>query len=59
VGNETCSGSGVGRNRREAQMAMRMDGNLQLMGVGWWRASMLLATQPRPLGVRGKMVQSQ
>jgi hypothetical protein len=28
------SGSGVGRDRRDGQMAMRMNGNLQLVGVG-------------------------
>jgi hypothetical protein len=28
------SGSGVGRDRRDGQMAMRMSGNLQLVGVG-------------------------
>jgi hypothetical protein len=30
------SGSGVGKYRREGQMAMKMNGNLQLKGVRWW-----------------------
>jgi hypothetical protein len=28
------AGSGVGRGKRDGQMAMRMNENLQLMGVG-------------------------
>ena len=31
------SGSGVKRDRRDDQMAMRMSGNLQLTGVGSWQ----------------------
>jgi hypothetical protein len=27
--------SGVGKDRREGQRARRMNGNLQLLGVGW------------------------
>jgi hypothetical protein len=33
------SGSGVGRNRREGQMAMRMNGKLYLIRMGRWGAS--------------------
>jgi hypothetical protein len=33
------SGSGMGRDRRYAQMATRTNGNLQLTGVGRWGAS--------------------
>jgi hypothetical protein len=29
----------VGRDKKDGQMAMRMNGNLQLMGVGRWGAS--------------------
>jgi hypothetical protein len=34
-----CSGSGVGRNWREGQMAMIMDENLHLKGAGRLGAS--------------------
>ena len=34
-----CSGSGVERDKRAGQMAMRMNGNLQLMEVRRWGAS--------------------
>lgn len=30
-------GSVVGRDRRDGQLVMRMNGNLQLTGVGRWR----------------------
>jgi hypothetical protein len=29
-------GSGVGKDRREAQIVMKMNGNLQLLGVRRW-----------------------
>ena len=33
------SGSCMGRDRRDGQMVMRMNENLQLIGVEKWRAS--------------------
>ena len=33
MGEEGGSESGVGKNRRNGHMAMRVDGNLQLLGV--------------------------
>ena len=37
------SGMGVGKDRRDCQMAMRMDGNLQLTGV--WREGVFRMAQ--------------
>jgi hypothetical protein len=34
-----CSGSCVGKDRRDGKMAMKMNGNLQLTGVKRWGAS--------------------
>jgi hypothetical protein len=45
-GDGEVSGSDVGRDRGDGQMAMRMNGNLQPGGGGGWEASQGHAKNP-------------